>query len=119
MTTIHANSAEDALRRLEVLAMGAKGVDLPLRAIRAQVASAVDVVVQIGRHSSGTRKVLSVCEVVAFNEDEDRLIVEEVFAYRTGKDREGLSAERLFFTGYVPTFFDSLLRAGATVECFY
>jgi pilus assembly protein CpaF len=119
MTTIHANSPEDALRRLEVLAMGAKGVDLPLRAIRTQVASAVDVVVQIGRHISGTRKILSVCEVVGLDEDGDRLIIEEVFGYRTGKYREGLSTEGLFFTGYVPTFFDSLLRAGATVECFY
>jgi pilus assembly protein CpaF len=119
MTTIHANSPDDALRRLEVLAMSAKTVDLPLRAIRTQVGAAVDLLVQIGRLPSGGRKILSVCEVVGFDEDEDKLIVEEIFTNRMGRDSDGLPSDRLFFTGYVPTFFDFLVRMGATVGCFY
>src|SRR5689334_7361181 len=67
LTTIHANSPEDAIRRLEVMAMEAEGINLPSRVLREQIASAVDVLIHVARFPNGTRRVSSICEVVGLD----------------------------------------------------
>jgi Flp pilus assembly CpaF family ATPase len=112
LTTIHANSPWDALRRLEVMSMEAEGIDLPSRALREQIGSAVDVLIQVMRFSNGARRVTSICEVVGIDDDDNQVVIEEVFTLRRRKERVGLSGGRLAFTGYVPAFIDELLETG-------
>jgi pilus assembly protein CpaF len=112
LTTIHANSPEDAIRRLEVMAMEAEGINLPSRVLREQIASAVDVLIHIARFPNGTRRVSSICEVVGLDEETGNVIVEEVYMIRRHKKKGRLPETKLAFTGYVPTFIDDLLRTG-------
>ncbi len=87
LTTIHANSASDAMSRLETLVLMA-GTDLPSRAIREQIASAINVVVQQARLRDGTRRIVAISEVVGF--DGERLQLREIFAYtQRGVDEDG------------------------------
>jgi pilus assembly protein CpaF len=78
MTTIHANSPRDALFRLETLMMSA-GLDMPLTAIRRQIASAVQLILQIKRFPSGSRKIISIQEVTGV--ERDTLLLQEVFSH--------------------------------------
>jgi pilus assembly protein CpaF len=117
LTTIHANSPHDAIRRLEVMALEAEGVNLPARAVREQIASAVDVIIQISRVTHRTRRVTSICEVTAIDEVDGAVILEEVFSYEKRKGKGRFVPAVLEFTGYVPTFFDDLLHAGAALTC--
>ena len=78
MTTIHANTPRDALYRLETLMM-TSGVELPLSAIRRQIASAIQLIVQIRRFRSGARKVVSIQEVTGM--EQDNLLLQEVFLF--------------------------------------
>jgi pilus assembly protein CpaF len=79
MSTLHANNPRDALNRLETLVLLA-GTELPSRAIRSQIASAINVIVQTERTRGGGRKITSVAEVLGIVEGE--LALQEVFAYR-------------------------------------
>jgi pilus assembly protein CpaF len=115
MTTIHANTPWDAMRRLEVMAMEAEGISLPSRAIREQISSAIDVVIQISRLAHRARRVTSVCEVMGIESDTGSIIVEEVYAYRKRKSTGPFTRPALVFTGYVPSFFEQLLDAGAAL----
>jgi Flp pilus assembly CpaF family ATPase len=116
LTTIHANTPEDAIRRLEVMSMEAEGIDLPSRVLREQIASAVDVLIQVSRFNE-VRRVTSICEVVGLDEENGNVIVEEVYRIRRHKKQKHLTETKLAFTGYVPTFVDDLLRTGlATIE---
>src|SRR5256886_8010571 len=81
MTTLHANRPRDALGRLETLVLMA-GVDLPHKAIRQQIASAIDVIVQIERLRDGSRKITDVVEVVGM--EEDTITMQQVFRFRAG-----------------------------------
>lgn len=81
LTTIHANSARDALRRLETLVLYA-GLDLPLRAIKEQISSALDIIIQIARMSDGSRKIISVHKVSGL--EGEVFTLQEVFAFREG-----------------------------------
>jgi pilus assembly protein CpaF len=112
LTTIHANTPADALRRLEVLSISA--VDLPSRALREQIASAVDVVVQIERLKED-RRVVSIAEIVSFDEDGGSIIVEEIFCLRRANKKRlvQLRTGQLAFTGYIPTFIDELRDTNA------
>ena len=101
MTTAHANSPEDMIRRLETMVLMA--VDMPVAAIREQIASAVDVIVQIQRFSDGRRRVTSIAEVVEVDPQSKEVIVEHIF----GAPRQG--AEESTYTGYLPTFAAELL----------
>ncbi len=87
MSTIHANMAMDAVNRLETLAMMSK-VDLPLHAIRAQIASAIDVVVQMTRFTDGRRAVTQVCEVLPLGDD-GRYRLLEMFRYELEDEQAG------------------------------
>ncbi|HVA21531.1 MAG TPA: CpaF family protein [Candidatus Micrarchaeia archaeon] len=87
LTTIHANSPTDAMSRLETLVLMA-GTDLPSRAIREQIASAINIVVQQARLRDGTRRIVAISEVEGF--DGERLRLAEVFSYhQRGLDEEG------------------------------
>lgn len=117
LTTIHANTPADAVRRLEVMSMEAEGIDLPSRVLREQISSAVDVLIQVSRFPNGSRRVASICEVVGLDEENGNVIVEEVYHIRRHKKSGRLTETKLAFTGYVPTFIDDLLRTGiATIE---
>jgi pilus assembly protein CpaF len=120
LTTIHANSPWDAVRRLEVMAMEAEGIDLPSRALREQIGSAVDLLVQVCRFSSGARRVTSICEVVGIDDDDNQVVLGEIFALRRVKGRPGLGEGKLAFTGFVPSFIDELLETGrVTLESMF
>ena len=78
MTTIHANTPRDALFRLETLMMSA-GIDLPLSAIRRQISSAVQLIVQIRRFRSGARKIVSIQEITGM--EQENILLQEVFLF--------------------------------------
>ena len=105
LTTIHANSPRDALARLEVLVLTA-GVDLPLRAIREQIASAFDVVIQISRQVDGSRVVTHVTEVLRM--ESDVITIQDLFLAKPGS-----GAARP--TGIRPHFADKLAASGVTL----
>ena len=114
LTTAHANSPLDCLRRLESMVLMA-GVDLPLKAVRDLIQSAVDLIVQISRFSDGTRKLTSIAEVGEIYEGEIQL--QEIFAYkRTGISREGKVIGNHSATGVIPTFVEELREAGIEVD---
>ncbi len=93
MTTIHANTPRDALFRLETL-MLSSGLDLPLSAVRRQIASAVQLIVQIRRFNSGTRKVVSIQEITGL--EQDTLLLQEVFSFESDKNGEIQSDQGVF-----------------------
>ncbi|MBI1353560.1 MAG: hypothetical protein GC160_04385 [Acidobacteria bacterium] len=119
MTTVHANSPADAMRRLEVMALEAEGVNLPASGVREQVASAVQVIVQISRVGPGMRRVVSISEVLGIEEEDGELVIEQIFRYRKRKTDQMLPPRRLVFTGHVPSFMPELLDVGAKVECLF
>ena len=80
MTTIHANTPRDALMRLETLMMSS-GIDIPLAAMRRQIANAIQVIVQIRRFHSGSRKIISVQEVTGM--EQDTILLQEIFSFET------------------------------------
>ena len=109
LTTIHANSPRDALSRLETLVLMA-GFDLPLRAIREQIASAIHIVVQISRERDGSRKIVNVSEITKM--EGDVITMQDLFAFRqTGYDAENRITGVFEPTGGVPTFLEEITRA--------
>jgi pilus assembly protein CpaF len=114
LTTGHANAPSDFLNRLEVMVMMA-GVDLPSRAIREQIASAVHVLVQQSRLADGTRKITHIMEVAGFNGDKIQL--EPIFEFvRKGYDAKGRIAGEYVATGYIPRFFLEAREQGVEVD---
>jgi pilus assembly protein CpaF len=111
LTTLHANTARDALARLETMVLMA-GVELPMRAIREQVASALDLIVQIARLRDGTRRIVKIAEVVGMEGDKLTLADIYEFDYNAGLTEDGLFAGRLRPTGLRPMFADKLKREG-------
>lgn len=111
LTTIHANSPRDALKRLETLVLFT-GFELPVKAIREQIASAIDVIVQITRFSSdGSRKITAVTEITGIQGDQ--ITTQDIFIFKqTGVAPDGKVQGRFEATGLVPRFFDDLQRAG-------
>lgn len=87
MSTLHANVAIDALNRLETLAMMSK-VELPLYALRSQIASAIDVIIQVTRFNDGRRGLTQICEVLPLEED-GHYRLREMFVYNLGEGSEG------------------------------
>jgi pilus assembly protein CpaF len=110
LTTIHANTPRDALTRIENM-VAMSGYQLPPQALRSQIASAIDVVVQIERQEDGVRRLVSVQEV---NGQEGEIItMSEIFRFeREGVDAEGRVVGRYLATGVVPGFHDHLKRRG-------
>lgn len=108
LTTIHANSPRDALSRLETLVLTA-GVDLPLRSIRDQIASAFDLLIQAARLVDGSRRVTHLTEVIGM--ESDVVTLQDVFTARIEDDRGGLLGP-LRATGLQPHFLEKLAGAG-------
>ncbi len=111
LSTVHANSPRDAIARLETLVLMA-GMDLPLRAIREQIASAVDVIVQIGRLSDGTRRVTHVTEVQGMEGEVVTMQDAFVFDYAAGVDQNGRFRGQAIPTGVRPRFTDKFADRG-------
>jgi pilus assembly protein CpaF len=110
MTTVHANTPRDALSRLETM-ISMAGLELPIRALRSQFASAVDLIIQASRLQGGPRKVTSISEVVGM--EGDTIIMQEIFAFKQlGVDQNGRSFGEFIATGVRPTFMDRLETAG-------
>ncbi len=111
LTTVHANSPRDAVSRLETMVLMA-GVELPAKAIREQIASAIDVIVHLTRMSDGSRKVTSISEVTGM--EGDVVTLQEIFVhdYGAGTDEEGRFLGTLQPTGIRPQFTDRLAEVG-------
>ncbi len=110
LTTIHANTPRDAVSRLEtMISMG--GLELPLKALRHQFASAVDVIIQANRLQGGPRKVTHITEVL--NMEQDTVIMQDIFLFvQDGIDEEGRAFGHFESTGVRPSFMDRLEQAG-------
>ncbi|MFC6356671.1 CpaF family protein [Luethyella okanaganae] len=115
LSTVHANSPRDAIARLETLVLMA-GMDLPLRAIREQITSAVDVIVQITRLKDGTRRVTHVTEVQGMESDIVTLQDAFVFDYSAGVDAAGRFLGYAAATGVRPRFADRFRELGITLS---
>lgn len=110
MTTLHANTPRDAISRLETMCL-MSGMDLPLRVIREQIASAIDLIVQQSRVKGGARKVTSVTEVSGM--EGDTVVMTEIFKFeQTGVDADGKVIGALKPTGIRPLFTPRLEAAG-------
>jgi pilus assembly protein CpaF len=111
LTTIHANSPRDSLARLETLTLMA-GFDLPVRAIREQMASALDLIVQIARLRDGTRRIVAVTEVQGMEGDVITLQDLFLFDFGMGVDSDGRFKGHLKSTGIRPKFAERLADLG-------
>lgn len=110
LTTIHANSPRDALGRVENMVM-MTGIEFPPRSLRSQIASALDVVVQVERQEDGTRRVISVQEINGM--EGDIVTMSEIFTFsRHGLDAEGRVVGQHACTGIVPSFYQRLKQRG-------
>ncbi len=114
LTTAHANSPRDCIRRLEVMTLMA-GMDLPLRAIREQIASAVQVIVQQARLRDGSRKVVKISEVMGM--EGDQIVLQDIFSFQeTGKDEKGKIVGTHQPIGIVPSFVERFREQGIAFE---
>ena len=114
LTTTHANSPRDALSRIETMVL-MSGMELPLRAIREQIASAIDIVVQQSRMRDGTRKVLSISEVCGM--EGDMIVLQEIFHYKTSGqvDSNGKFICSFSSTGIHPLCMEKIRNNGVAV----
>jgi pilus assembly protein CpaF len=101
MTTIHSNSPRDSLRRIETMVLMA-GVELPLKAIREQIASAIELVVHLDRMRDGTRKVVKVAEVQGM--EGDTVVMQDIFFFDQTGFKNGRVIGKLKATGLRPSF---------------
>ena len=111
ITTVHSNTPRDALARLETMVLMA-GIDLPVRAIREQVASAVDLIVHQARQRDGSRRITHVTEVVGMEGEVITLQDLFLFDFRMGLDEHGVTRGSLKSTGLRPRFLERLEDAG-------
>ena len=114
LTTVHANSARDALSRIENMVLMA-GLDLPIRAIREQVASALHLVVQLARFSDGHRRVTLISEITGM--ESDIVTMQDLFRFeQAGVGEDGRILGSLEPTGIRPTFADRFAKSGVTLD---
>jgi pilus assembly protein CpaF len=114
ISTVHCNSPRDALSRVETMVLMG-GVDLPSRAIREQLSSALDCIVHLHRFRDGTRKVTQVSEVIGMEGDTITMSDIYSFDYNAGRDQDGRVLGRIKPTGIRPVFTDRFLEAGITL----
>ena len=113
MTTAHANSARDALSRLETMVL-MSGMELPLRAIRSQIASAVDIIVQIARLRDGSRKIINIAEVTGM--EGDIITLQDLFYFENhGLDQDGRITGAFLTSGLRPLCTEKLAMNGVTL----
>jgi pilus assembly protein CpaF len=110
LTTVHANTPRDAVARIETM-ITMSGFDLPLKAMRQQIASAVDLIIQANRLQGGPRKVTHITEVVGM--EQDTIVMQDIYHFeQTGIDENGRAHGKFMATGIRPTFMDRLESAG-------
>jgi pilus assembly protein CpaF len=110
LTTAHANSPRDCIRRLEVMTLMA-GMELPLRAIREQIASAVNLIVQQARLRDGSRKIVQISEVMGM--EGEQIVLQDIFAFKeTGRNEMGKIIGKHEAVGIVPGFIEQFREEG-------
>jgi pilus assembly protein CpaF len=114
MTTVHANTPRDALSRLEQM-IGMSGIDIPARSARAQIASAIHVVVQIARLADGRRRLMSLAEITGM--EGEIISMQEIFRFRqTGMSADGAVLGKFEATGLRPRFLDHAASYGQSLS---
>ncbi len=114
LTTVHANSPHDVVSRLETMVL-MSGLELPTRAIREQIASAVDIIIHESRLSDGSRKVVAITEVTGL--EGERIVMQDLFTFeQTGLTEDGHIAGKFKPTGAMPSWFDQLAGRGWRVD---
>lgn len=114
MTTVHANTPRDALSRIEQM-IGMSGIDISPRSARAQIASALNVVIQIGRLSDGRRRLLSLSEIVGM--EGDTITMQEIFRFRMmGRDENNMVIGHFEATGIRPKLLEDLSAHGVSLN---
>ena len=113
LTTVHSNSARDTLRRVETMVLMA-GMDLPLRAIREQIASAFDLIVHLGRLADGSRKIVQISEVQGM--EGDTVIMQDIFQFVQTTVENGKVQGYFTPTGVRPKFYSRLESAGLFIQ---
>jgi pilus assembly protein CpaF len=114
LTTVHANSPRDVISRLETMVM-MSGMELPSKAIREQIASAVDIIIHESRLSDGSRKVVAITEVTGL--EGSQIVMQDIFSFsQTGVGDNGRIIGAFKPTGAIPTWLDQLAGRGVTVD---
>jgi len=114
ISTVHANTARDSINRLEMM-MQMCGFELPSRAMRQQISSAIDLIVQTARMSDGSRKVMGITEVAGM--EGDMITLQDLFAFtRDGVDKDGRIVGRFASTGIRPRFTERLKSSSHEID---
>ena len=114
LTTVHANSPRDVISRLETMVL-MSGMELPSRAIREQIASAVDIIIHESRLSDGSRKVVAISEVTGL--EGQQIVMQDLFTFRqTGVNEHGHVVGTFGPTGAMPTFYEHLRSRGLYLD---
>jgi len=114
LTTVHANAPRDVISRLETMVL-MSGMELPVRAIREQIASAVDLIVHEARFSDGSRKVTNITEIVG--QEGEQITMQDIFEFKqTGIDDHEKVIGNLAATGSVPTFLEEIAARGLSID---
>ncbi len=110
LTTLHANGVHDALNRLETMVL-MSGLDIPIKAIREYITSAIDIVVNIERMNDGKRKITSISEIVGF--EEERIKLKEIFSFKQiGVTESGEVDGEFILNDYIPKVYKKILSRG-------
>ncbi|MEE2707377.1 MAG: CpaF family protein [Planctomycetota bacterium] len=110
LTTLHANTPRDAIARMETMIM-MTGVELPIKAMRQQISSAVDLLIQTNRLQGGVRRITHITEVVGM--EQDTIVMQDIYNYQqTGIDESGSARGKFVASGIRPTFMDRLESCG-------
>jgi pilus assembly protein CpaF len=110
LTTCHANTPRDAIARIETMIMMG-GFEMPMRAMRQQIANAVDLIVQTNRMQGGPRKVTHITEIVGM--EQDTIVMQDIFKYQQdGVDEKGRAVGHFQATGIRPSFMGRLEASG-------
>jgi len=114
MTTVHANTARDALGRIEQM-VTMIGLDFPVSAIRSQIASGLDMVVQLNRLNDGSRRVMSISEITGM--EGNTITMQDIYIFRkTGVSETGAITGEFIATGIRPKCYDRLVQAGIDLK---
>jgi len=114
LTTVHANTPRDVISRLETMVL-MSGMELPIKAIREQISSAIHMIVHESRFSDGTRKITKVTELVGL--EGEQITMQDIFEFvQTGVDEDGHVQGHFRPTGAVPTFLEEIYSRGLTIN---
>ncbi|MCL2335241.1 MAG: CpaF family protein [Endomicrobia bacterium] len=114
MSTVHANSAYDAVSRLVTMVL-MSGAELPEKSIVSQIASAINVIVQLTRYSDGTRKISSI-SAVNKTDDEKQYEIKPVFQFNLAGFENGMQKGSFAATGYIPDFIKNAVKSGVNID---